>query len=173
MNRSGFTIVELVITIIVMVILLTLTVVSVTSTQANARDSERKADAESLAMNIEGFYANQNPDIPNSGGVYPGLDMIDDLSTFLPDLDGKVVRAPGANSETEISLVAATNANTGSGVNPFPTEQQDIYVYQPLTASGGLCTVTASTSAGACRKFNIYYYQERSGTAEMITSKHQ
>lgn len=175
MKRRGFTIVELVITITVMAILLTLAVVNVTSTQANARDSERKADAESIALNLENFYANQNPNIPNSGGSYPGLDGLSALKTYLPDLDIKVTQTPGSNDENSGStnLVAATNTATGTSIAPLPSTANDVYVYQPLTASGGLCTTTSSTSAGACRKFNIYYFQETSNTVEMITSKHQ
>lgn len=172
MKRRGFTIVELVITITVMVILLTLAVVNITSTQANARDSERKADAESIALNLENFYANQNPNIPNSGGSYPGLDGLSDLKTYLPDLDIKVTQTPGNNDSGSTNLVAATN-NLSPSVTPLPSTTNDVYVYQPLTVSGSLCATTSTTSAGACRKFNIYYFQETSNRVEMITSKHQ
>ena len=53
MLRRGFTIVELIITITIMGILLVLAVVNVSGTQAQARDDERKADVESISLNLE------------------------------------------------------------------------------------------------------------------------
>ncbi len=56
MRRRGFTIVELVIVITIMAILLTLGVVNLRSAQANARDTERKTDIESIAQHLETYY---------------------------------------------------------------------------------------------------------------------
>jgi prepilin-type N-terminal cleavage/methylation domain-containing protein len=56
MRTRGFTIVELIITITIMGILLTLAVVGVGTTQMNARDNERKADIEAIALHLESFY---------------------------------------------------------------------------------------------------------------------
>jgi len=56
MNRRGFTIVELIITISIMAILLTLGTISLSDSQANARDSERKTDINTIALHLETFY---------------------------------------------------------------------------------------------------------------------
>lgn len=56
MNRRGFTIVELIITISIMAILLTLGTISLSGSQANARDSERKTDIESVSQHLETYY---------------------------------------------------------------------------------------------------------------------
>lgn len=174
MMRRGFTIVELVITITIMGILLTLAVVNLNSTQANARDAERKGDVESLALNIEGYYTNVDPDLFMSGGTYLGSSYMNDseIKEYLPDLDMKNAHAPGVAESAPISVVPATNNNTTTtGVLPQPSQTNDVYVYQPLTADGALCVDPFINVS--CRRFNIYYYQESDNTVQMITSKHQ
>lgn len=174
MMRRGFTIVELIITITIMGILLTLAVVNLGSTQANARDSERKGDVEALALNLENYYNNQDPNIANSGGSYLGSSFLNDsqIKTYLPDLDMKNVHAPGVDVSAPISAVPAqNNTTTTAGVLPQPSKSNDVYVYQPLTADGNLCTDPSVT--GDCRRFNIYYYQETDNSVQMVTSKHQ
>ena len=174
MTRRGFTIVELVITITIMGILLTVAIVNLNATQANGRDAERRGDVESLALNIEGYYTNENPDIPMSGGTYLGNLYITDalIKTYLPNLDMKSVHSPSVEESDPISLVKATNTlTTTAGILPKPSNSNDVYVYQPLTASGALCT--NPSVSGDCRRFNIYYYQETDNTVQMITSKHQ
>lgn len=170
----GFTIVELVITITIMGILLTLAVVSLSSSEANGRDSERKADVESLSFNLENFYANQDAGVVGSGGRYPGTTNMNSetkIRAQLPDVDPKNLRAPDVSESGPISVVMATNTSTSvSGITPRPTINNDVYVYQPLTTSGTLCTDSTTTE---CRRFNVYYLNERDGTVEKVTSKHQ
>jgi len=178
MIRRGFTVVELLITITIMGILLTLAVVGLNSTQVNARDSERKGDAEAIAMHLESYYNNDSQDSQGnffmSGGTYPGTSYLipATFSKILPDIDVKSTHAPGVDLSAPMSLVEATNATqTATGVAPLPSKSNDVYVYQPITSSGTLC-VDPFVSNG-CRKFNLYYYQETTNTVEMITSKNQ
>lgn len=175
MIRRGFTVVELVITITIMGILLTLAVVNLNATQANARDVERKGDAESIATHMENYYRNQNPDLAyGGGGTYLGTTHLNDndLKLRLPDLDLKSTRSPGNDVEDPTNLVAATNAiTTETGIAPLPSSTNDVYVYQPLTANGGLCALPLE--GAECRRFNLYYYQETSDTVVKIMSKHQ
>lgn len=56
MHRRGFTIIELVIVITIMAILMTMGVVNFRSSQANARDTQRKTDIESIAQHLETYY---------------------------------------------------------------------------------------------------------------------
>lgn len=179
MMRRGFTIVELIITITIMGILLTLAVVNLTSTQVNARDSERKGDAEAIVLNLESYYNNDSQDSSGnffmSGGTYPGSSYISVTSTFariMPDIDPKSTHAPDVDLAEPMSLIAATNnTQTVTGILPKPSKSNDVYVYQPITASGTLCA--DPVVSGDCRKFNIYYYQEATNTVEQLTSKNQ
>lgn len=178
MKRRGFTIVELAITITVMGILLTLAVVSLNSSQANARDSERIGDAEAIVLNLEAYYNNKSEDslgnLVMSGGTYPGTSYLaaSTFSKILPDIDPKSTRAPDVDSSAPMSLVAATNNDQSiSGIRPLPSKTNDVYVYQPLTASGALCLTPTVTNE--CRKFNVYFYQETTNTVQQITSKNQ
>ncbi len=174
MIRSGFTIVEIVITVAIMGILLTLAVVGLNATQANSRDAERKGDAENTVLNLEGFYSNQDPDIPFSGGGYPGTTQVSgsQITATLPSLDLKNVTSPTTPEDGDISLVAATNADpTPEGILPQPSASNDVYVYQPFTVNDTLCT--SPSTQGECRRFNLFYFQETTNTVEVITSKHQ
>lgn len=178
MKWRGFTIVELAITITIMGILLTLAVVNLNASQANARDSERKGDAEAIALNLESFFKNNSADnlgdFPMSGGSYPGSSYLasSTFSRIFPDIDPKSTHAPGTDVNGPVSLVAATNATqTTTGVRPLPSKTNDIYIYQPLTATNTLCVTP--TIGNECRKFNIYYYQEASNTVEKLMSKNQ
>jgi len=176
MMRRGFTIVELVITITIMGILLTLAVVNLNGTQLNARDAERKADVESIALNLESYYKNVNPEVFKSGGTYPGTAYVTDagIKASLPDLDMKNVYAPGQAEGGTMSFIPATNAlETTAGVLPQPSVANDVYVYQAIAKDGSLCEDPMITSTGDCRRFNIYYIKESDNTVQKITSKRQ
>lgn len=180
MNRRGFTIVELIIVIAIMGILLVLVAVNLRGSQANARDVERKADVESIALHAETFYSVGN----NSGsapGSYPSTFTSSNTNVYIrsimQDLDIKSLLAPGITDEAFKSFISATNTDqTALGVLPAPTT--DTYVYQPLLSSGAICT---SSSLG-CRKFNIFYRLEVANISEncpspgyicKVTSKYQ
>lgn len=174
MIRRGFTVVELIITITIMGILLTLAVVNLTATQANARDNERKSDVEALALNLENYYNNQDPNNFMSGGTYPGVGYMNDaeIKTIMPDINMKSAYAPDTDENGPISVRPATTAvTTTTGILPLPTKTNDIYVYQALTSTGGLCSDPFID--GDCRRFNIYYYEETTSTVKLLTSKHQ
>lgn len=164
MNRRGFTIVELTIVIAIMGILLVLAVVNLRGTQANARDDERKADVEAIALNLEAFYSSGNG-TGNAIGRYPSTGLIGNEQTTLRDIDPRSLATPG---NTTSSVVATTNdTQTTAGVTPQPTI--NTYVYQPIQTSGVRCT----GGAQECRKFNLYYKMETTGAVMMVMSKNQ
>jgi prepilin-type N-terminal cleavage/methylation domain-containing protein len=109
MNR-GFTVVELIITLSVIVILLTLGVVGFRSAQANARDSERQSDINTIARGLERRYNEDNPVVTSSTysdpqqGRYPSIlemrhALGDAVSAFTPsDVDPYVAQLlPGVS----------------------------------------------------------------------------
>jgi prepilin-type N-terminal cleavage/methylation domain-containing protein len=167
MYRRGFTIVELIIVITLMGILLVLGVVNLRGSQISARDSERKADIEAIALNLESFYTT-GTNSSTTLGRYPSTAIIGQETTLLPDIDPKSLATPGL---TASSLIAATCTGactqTTAGVTPQPAT--DTYIYQPIKSDGTLCT----TELQECRKFNIYYKLETDNTVYMVTSKNQ
>ena len=173
-RTSGFTLIEVLITVTVMVVLLILGVANVTSTEPLARDEERKTDASIIANFLETFYKTGIDTSPVIG-EYPSTAEIDtetEALALLRGIDPKVLRAPTLNKSASINFVVATT-NSTSSPSPAPTAARTAgaasYVYQPLTSTGALCTTTTQE----CRKFNLYYVLETDGSMQTIASKNR
>lgn len=181
MRRRGFTIIELIIVLAIMGILLVLGVVNLRGSQATARDAERKADVEAIALANESFYNVGNYEEGRDPGTYmstgTGGGTNAGILQVLRDLDPKSLVAPGKETSFQSFKPATCSGvcvQTASGMTPQPSI--DEYIYQPIRSDGTLCTSTVQ----GCRKFNIYYKLEVS-TAECpgpnnickLTSKNQ
>jgi len=179
MHDRGFTIVELIVVIAVIGILLVLSVVNLRSSQANGRDSERKTDAETIALHLESFFTS-GEDISIAVGRYPST-VINTSTTMmkrmLRDIDTKSITAPSTTDPATTFIAANNNIQTAGGVTTaFGAITNDQYVYQPIQGDGTLCTIETQE----CRKFNLYYKLEIA-TSDcpapnnicMITSKNQ
>lgn len=81
MNRRGFTVVEMIITVTIMGILLTLAVVSVNTSQVKARDDERKTDVAAIANYLEAFF-NTGTNNTTNFGRYPTTGLIGPEATI-------------------------------------------------------------------------------------------
>jgi len=172
MKPRGFTLVELVITITIMTILIALAVANLSSSQANQRDAERAADVATLAVNLETYYKSGITENGNAAqGRYPstGLTIGGDsvVQKNLPDMDIQSAIPPGATSASGSFINATNTIETTAGVLPQPTTSQ--YIYQPILATGTLCT----SGAQECRRFNIFYRTEIDNTVVKVSSKHQ
>ena len=169
MKYSGFTLVELVITVTIMTILLSLAAVSLTSTLANQRDAERASDINTIANNLENYYK-----VGNGGSTtnrYPSTALLasgaTSIKSFFPRADIDTFTAPDTAS-VSVSFIPATNAvATVAGVTPQPTKSQ--FVYQPIQNNGTLCTAESQE----CRRFNLFYRTEIDNTVKKFISKHQ
>jgi type II secretory pathway pseudopilin PulG len=175
-RTSGFTLIEVLITVTVMVVLLILGVVSMSNTEPRARDEERKTDAAIIARHLENYYST-GVDTSPAIGEYPSTAEINTEAkaiALLRGIDAKVLRAPTLNDNASINFVMATT-NATNPPAPAPsaslTAGAATYVYQPLTSTGALCT----SAATECRKFNLYYVLETDATAtvQVIASKNQ
>lgn len=169
MKKNGFTVVELLITITIVGILLVLGVANLNASQANARDSERKSDVESLTFHLDAFYSSGHDTSPTIGR-YPSTAFITTTSNvkkYLRDLDLKSIQAPRISDPMQTFIKATNNNQTVDGVAPSPTINQ--YVYQPIKSDGNLCTLETEE----CRKFNIYYRTEVDNQVHMMTGKNQ
>jgi prepilin-type N-terminal cleavage/methylation domain-containing protein len=180
-SKNGFTLIELLITITIMAILLTLTVVSLRSSQAVARDEERKTDVAAIALALENYFDGDfgdNPSFESSGkgtfpkyqeGYYPPTAYVANeaaISESLHKLDLAAIRAPGVANTQSPSLVGATSIGA-------QTPNVNTYIYKPLKADGGLCSVGAANGQyfDQCTDFVLYYQLETVSGVQTITSK--
>lgn len=161
--RGGFTIVELIITLTIMAILMTLATVNLSSSLANGRDVERRTDVMNIILFQETAYnrSTTRSYFHNASVATPAL-----IEAYYQNIDRDNLRAPGVVSPNYSLVIAANTTQTAAGVSPQPTNTT--YVYQPIETGGIICNDSAS-----CRKFNIYYREESTGTTIMMTSRNQ
>lgn len=136
-NKSGFTIVELLIVIVVIGILAGLVLTTFAGVQKKARDSERKTDVQTTASHLE-VYASQN------GSKYPTLANLQSDAFAASDLEGLDIESLRAPDEAANTIVGA-----GAAIDNYQ------YVVTPAgcdnTDTGGDCTdfvLTATLEAG-------------------------
>jgi type II secretory pathway pseudopilin PulG len=169
-RATGFTVVELVITMAIVALLLVLGVANLRNTEVTGRDEGRKSDNTTTALFLETLYDNGTAANPEYKGAYPPTSAVStsgNITTWFTDFDLKNLRAPGVNAPTFSITPATNNVQTVGGVAPQPTISS--YVYQPIDGSGALCT-----TLGNCRKFNLYYLPEKTGSVvQMLTSRNQ
>lgn len=182
-TRPGFTLVEILITITIMVILLTLAVVNLQSSQVDARDAERRADAESIVRQLDSLYTTGYPSATYlSKGQYPSTLYMNYPSIrdeFFKDLPPSTLISPSADDSTTSSLVIATGTgSTGvisespSGMTSSPSlSSTDVYVYQPVANNGTLCN--HNPTGETCQRFNLYYRSESTNEIIMLRSRHR
>lgn len=193
-RKTGFTLVELLITVTIMVILMSLAVISLRSSQANARDSKRSGDTATIARALETRY-NSGFTAPSSGWLvtfpsppklvdYPSTEEIvytlgGSSSNFnpstavenfatenLPGSSKDSFRPPNSGVFRPICTTACTNQAEGTGINASSVGKD--YVYEPLDANGRVCYSVDQD----CVRFNLYFTGETFGL-QTIRSKHQ
>lgn len=162
--RGGFTIVELIITLTIMAILMTLAAVNLSDSLAQGRDEERKTDVANIILFQETAYNRSTTKSYFYTGSATTQAMIE---AYYLNIDRNNLRAPGVVSPNYSLVAASNNVQTPAGVLPQPTTTT--YVYQPLQSDGTLCTLGTQS----CRRFNIYYLEESTGTTIMMTSRSQ
>lgn len=111
-NRRGFTLIEILVTVTVIALLTMVGVVSYSATNKRSRDSKRKSDIEQMRQALEMYRADN--------GSYPapavGWNELTQLSTYLVD-KGYLTAIPA---------------------DPIPTVPLQKYYYQPTNQMAGL-----------------------------------
>jgi prepilin-type N-terminal cleavage/methylation domain-containing protein len=165
-KHKGFTIIELTIAMVVMVILLGVGVVSLRSAQMKSKDSERQADAQTIAAYVEQLYAKELRDGSNNvikkAGTYPSTILWSNATykgIAFADLDTTATYAPDIVAPAAPSLRHATNTS------PAPTK--DEYYYLPRQADGTVCSAITQE----CRTFQVYYRTEVTNEQKIIEGK--
>lgn len=151
----GFSIVELA-TVISVILILASVAYSVTmESLSRSDDMHRATDIGIIARQLERYYRTNAVAL---GPTYPATSVgSTGIATIAVDRSATI--AP--NSEVNNVVMAATNgAQT-------PTVKQ--YIYQPLSASGALC------STAPCVRFKLYYRTEviDSGGVKVVESMRQ
>ena len=134
-KQSGFTIVELLIVIIVIGILAALVLNTFQGVQARARDTERRTDINSIATQLEAYYADfgHYPDGSAATTCGDGDDSCALSSLTARGLDSEALNDPNNN---------AINIGVNSG-----EDNEYYYDITEATCSGGQCSsFTLSTS---------------------------
>lgn len=133
-KQSGFTIVELLIVIVIIGILAGLVIVTFVGIQQRARNSERQTDINSIASQLEGYFAD------NSG--YPSLDDLNSATWR----NGNNVKLGDGSSEGSRVLADPSNPDAVTLVAGAGTAGR--YAYEPAAESGGTC-VSPTNDTGA------------------------
>lgn len=166
-SRSGFTLVELAVTIAVIALLVGIAGFATAGFREESRDDERRTKVSNIATFLDGAYTSGFTGLGDMRGSYPSTNHItsNGIDSVFRGFDQENLKAPDSEST---SLVVATNSQqTPTGVRPRPTI--NTYVYQPLRSNGGLCTYVSHE----CRKFNIFYKLENVDDIQKVTSKNQ
>lgn len=155
-SRSGFTIVELMVTVVIIALLATIATVSMLNVQKQSRDSRRAANAATVSEALEKYFTKNGeypsaPNMTNSNGST--------VQTLLGLQSVNSLIAPLAPSGT-------TNSWSTGAAGPNNT-----MTYSGNTDTSASCT-SGTTSTDACIDFKIQYYNEQDGTTVTITSRH-
>lgn len=151
----GFTIVELMFVMVVVAILLAIGISADGALLGQGRNSERASDVNAIKRVMEEYYRT-NASV--SGPSYPTTTQVStSLSTILNGADPAITIAPG-QSTNSLTVAADTSSQTPG---------TSVYIYQPLTSTGTLCT------AAPCARFRLYYRTENDNLINVIESLRQ
>ncbi|HYG83583.1 MAG TPA: prepilin-type N-terminal cleavage/methylation domain-containing protein [Verrucomicrobiae bacterium] len=159
-KQAGFTLIEVLVVVIVIGILATIGVANYSGAQARARDTEREADARSLAQALELHVASNN--------AYP-IEVTPTI--FGVNVNRDMFKGPGETAEN--SVVSLGN-NNDMAIPASVTRNS--YLYIPFvngpTASINNASCGSSAVAGVpCDSFAVVFFNEQSGEWRWFTSR--
>lgn len=148
-KQSGFTIVELIITIAVIAILMTISVFTYRNVQAGADDKAREADVTTIMDALEKYYA-KNGEYPADEDLNPTksvtrLPNFTAVKTLLPGLDDDALKGPG-NYEFYAACADTVCTNTSNAWRDYMSKS---YWYWSRTKSNSVANATYAKSVAA------------------------
>lgn len=153
-NRRGFTLIEVIVTVAVIAILVTIVTLGLNRYLQDGRDSQRESNAAAIAESLERYY--------NTSGEYPSCSAVsgsaDAVANVLEGIDKAILVAPQAPSSEENSIKCRANGNT------LTANSADFFEYN------GDDSVSCN-GAGACLRFTLRYREEASGEIKTINSR--
>lgn len=149
-NQTGFTIVELLIVIVVIGILAALVLNTFQGVQARARDTERRTDVNSIATQLEAYYADY--------GHYPDGSATSTCGEGTDSCALSVLQTRGLDEE-------ALNDPNGNAINVATNPGTDNQYYYDVT--------TATCATGQCDSFTLSTVLESDSTAYTKNSLNQ
>lgn len=152
-SNSGFTIVELLITVVVIGLLVSVAIFGYSRVQIDARNSARTSKVKILAEALEKYYS-KNGEYPSCSAMTQSASLV--TTNVLPGLDPNVLVAPAAPSGTTNSITCT--ALSGSGPDAFA------YI-----GDGS----TTCASGNACVQYTLQYRNENTGAVVAQDSIHR
>ena len=191
-KHNAFSLVEMVVVITILLVILSISIIGVRSMQISARDNERKADIETIAMNLETMYAKElrrtaTNAVVKPQGSYPPVEWpVSGGFTILPEmkdsLEAGSVTAPEKPKGTQslqvynssicsTTLFPTTCNLTSASISTQLTSSnitKDKYIYIPFVDENVtpqvLCTLSQVQLGKSCRSFKLYYVLESSSS---------
>lgn len=157
-SKSGFTVIELLISIAIIGVLLAISILTFSKQQVEARDQTRYSRSTILAEAIEKYYEEHGeypsvPSLVSESGV-SGSAVAAKLNVEI----GTIV-FPGVSSSTSNSLTSGS-----------PTNTKAKYTASSVNSTENTACQTSAT--GGCDSFTITYKKEADNTDVVISSRH-
>lgn len=191
--RSGFTIIELLITMIIVGTLLTLGGLGMRQAQINARDEERRSDIATIKRGLERYYAQGNAQVKSvasggyeSKGTYPDINEVLHIFgwNWSSNPQGNKFLNPhvagGYVGQAFPGVTTATVTPPGSSIEKLSTSwltshaallanvNNGNYGYEPYNRNNQPCY-----ASGTCTHYELYYKEESTGDIITVKSVNQ
>ena len=141
-HNPGFTVIEIAVVLVISATLLLMASMQVTQAQVNSRNSERREDLNMIAQCLQNrFIATQE-----------FYSTVAELESCPKASD--ILTPPGQSTPNTVKAI--NNEQSFWSSQPSP-QNNDRYVFQPLTSSGALCTNPVSDP---CVHFALYASRE-------------
>ncbi len=141
-HNPGFTVIEIAVVLAISATLLLMASMQLTKAQVNSRNSERREDLNMIAQCLQNrFIATQE-----------FYSTVAELESCPKASD--ILTPPGQSTPNTVKAI--NNEQSFWSSQPSP-QNNDRYVFQPLTSSGALCTNPVSDP---CTKFKLYVHME-------------